>query len=271
LCKEDTQLSTDKTELCKNIHNIEKDVYSIVKSSVVYIQQLLLLSKTNPEPTSKLCIGDTQLLARFLPRWIELLQKPESLKIVYYLVVNGTCYARGLVKVFGGDSRNVSLQLDILKKYGIAEEIRAEDGDVRRLFAQRKTFRISSWHFDKAIFYRLTPLGKAFFCNVQYEKFLEPHVLQQADKWMKRLEQTHRQLEKEEYNIQRILAIWYCDFFEHRYGKFANHANIQWIEGKLESLVVKHGIVIGKSSRELLDEFLRKHESEKKESENDHE
>lgn len=264
LCNNDTQLSTDKprVELCKDVHNFEESVYNIIKSSVVYIQQLLLLSSNNPLSSSKLSNYDTQLLVRFLPRWIERLQNPGYLKIIYFLVVNGFCYTRGLVKVFGGDSSNISKQLEILKKYGIIEEIEHENRDVTRLYAQRKAFRIYNWHFNKAIFYRLTKMGKAFFCNVQFDQFLESRVIQQTDKWRKRLESSHSEIAKEESDCNKILNIWYSQWLELRQGA-SDVENVEWIGGRKESLAKKKGIIIKESSEGILGDFERKYEGKK--------
>jgi predicted transcriptional regulator len=272
MCNGDTQLPIDienqKREMCNDIHNSEDNLNNIIKSSVVYVQQLLLLSSNTNPSSSELCNIDTHLMVKFLPKWIEIIQKSDYLKIVYYLIINGICHARGIAKVYGGDSQNISKQLEILKKVGIIEDIESDDEDVKKLFSLRRVFNLSKWHFDKAVFYKLSKCANLFFFNVDFKNFLEPFMIKQADLWTKRLRQTHSELDKEEYKIDKILNSWYGDYSTVRYLNYNHAENKQWINGRIESLANKKGLVVKKSGEEILEDFDNRYKVDKMEKNN---
>jgi hypothetical protein len=178
-----------KTQLCNNDTSCNsdtqtQDINTILKSSSIHTY-LLLLSRSNNND-NELCNDDTlPLIQEYIPRWIEILSKQCYLKIIYYLVCNEICHNNGLVKVFGGDVGNTTKELNILRKYGIIEVTSINDKYVRVFNAHKQVFNIDFWHFNKAVFYRLSKYGKAFFCDVPFEKLLPPHNLSMVNNWKK--------------------------------------------------------------------------------------
>jgi len=248
----------ENAELCNKYTELSKDVYNIIKSCSVSSSKLLLLPSDLYSPSSEFCNDCIELLQHTYTRWIEIFNKPDYLKIIYYLVVNGICYASGLVKVFGGDPYNTSKRLTILQKYGIIEEV-ADDEDLKKLYAHRQVFRIDPWHFTKARFYRLTKLGGVFYFETPFKDFIPSHMIKMADNWKQRLATAHKELEKEEFKIDKIKEGWYwsfCQRIKQGYGDFENH---NWLDGRIESLAKKKGIIVRQSPSEMLANFVERY------------
>ena len=66
--------------------------------------------------------------------------------------------------------------------------------DVEELDVHKKAFRIDDWHFNKATFYKLTPLGISFYGNLDYNQSLSVYNINQADNYKIQLSKKHREL-----------------------------------------------------------------------------
>ena len=258
----ETKQTGDSSKLCNKDTELSEDVYNIIKSSSVCSSRLLLLPSNTYSSPSEFCGISIELLQGSYPKWIGIFNKPDYLKIIYYLVVNDICHASGLVKVFGGDPYNTSKRLTILQKYGIIKEV-THDENLKKLYVHRQVFRIDPWHFTKARFYRLTKSGNVFYFETPFEEFLPSHMIKMADNWKQRLATTHREIEKEEFKIDKIKENWYQSLCQRIQQGHSNFANCNWLEGKIESLAKKKGIVINQSPSELLDDFMERYKQDR--------
>ena len=149
----------DLSELCKNDTQLKEYYNNIIKSYVSYSQQLLLLFKSE-KLKKELCNSNIHLFSKYYIKWIEIIHKEKYLKIVFFLISNGICYVNGLRKIFGGETSNLSKDLDRLQQWGIIKVVKNKNIDVHELYTHKEVFRIDDWHFNKTIFYELTDMAK---------------------------------------------------------------------------------------------------------------
>lgn len=241
LCNRDTSCNDD-TQI--------KDIDTILRSSSSIHTYLLLLNRSNNN-NNRLCNDDTlPIVQEYIPRWIEILYKPHYLKIIFYLVCNGICYTNGLVKIFGGDVGNTTKELNILRKYGIIKVASINDKDVRVFNAHRQVFNIDFWHFKKAVFYRLSKYGKAFYCDIPFNRLLPPHIFSLVDNWKEKLKMSHKEHENQlEMDYQS-----YVRRITEKNFVFSHAQNLNWIKSKADR--------IGKDPEDYLSELEKRYKKD---------
>jgi hypothetical protein len=221
LCNNDTSCNTDTQTW---------DICTILRKSSSIHTYLLLPNRSN-NSNKRLCKDDTlPFIQEHIPHWIKILSNPRYLKTIYYLVCNGICHTNGLVKVFGGDVGNTTKELNILRKYGIIEIAPDDDKDIRVFNAHKKVFNLDLYHFKKAVFYRLTKYGKAFYCNVPFDKLLPRYIFEVVDKWKEKLRMSHKEHENQ-------LELDYQSYVKRITDKditLSREDNIEWIKPKAE-------------------------------------
>jgi hypothetical protein len=132
-----------------------------------------------------------------LDKWIIFIFKPDYLKIIYYLVENKYCHAKGLVKTLHYDIKNIQTKLQNLLKYGIIQIVESNKKYSTDLYNHRRAFRIDDWHFERAVWYKLTDIGYLFYGGFDYSKSIDHTSIDNIKNWSKSLRKSTLQVTEE--------------------------------------------------------------------------
>jgi len=169
----------------------------LASSSNIYINYYYSLHIINNNTNEWLRDINYSALRKYYTNWINILFKPDYLKIIYYLLQNEFCHVKGLVKVFRENANTCVYRLNNLFKYYIVEIVNDKKKYENVLYKHRHAFRIDDWHFEKAEWYKLTELGKIFYGKLDYSLSLDSIVIECVNNWNKHLSRTTREIEVE--------------------------------------------------------------------------
>ena len=126
--------------------------------------------------------------------FLKVLVDEKKSAIVYFLIENDVCYQNGLRKVFPLLLKNkltIENCLTSLRGAGIIEEVPKEDykkeEEIKSLSYHKKVFGLSDYHFNKVVFYRLTPPAKEYFSRIDWDKILSKKTIQEVQHYKKLL------------------------------------------------------------------------------------
>ena len=240
---------SEENELCSKSTQPINKIKQILKSYSNSITCLTTTIYSISDAGGELCNELTQLDSFFWIEWTNLLKYENYVEIIYFLLQNEVCYANGLCKIFSVDLRNAKTRLSHLEILGIVEVVPKEEYRNTAIFSQKKYFGLYDYHFNKAVFYRLTKLAKAFFREVSYENVLNAGYIERVNNFRSLLQKTHKIVEEEIRTLEIEKESYFQQYKEHRMG-YSHEDNLMWIEKRAKNL--------GVSSEELLLEFEKK-------------
>jgi hypothetical protein len=260
----DVKSSYDKSLKKSSVYSYtteNNDNDSVFKSSSVVLYDNYYSLKRYIHSNKKLCNNiHYSVFRNNLDKWIEILFKTDYLKIICYLVKNNICHLRGFVKIFHEDSGNISKKINNLLKYGIIKSIDKEKFE-NVLYKHRKAFRIDDYHFNKAEVYQLTELGLKFYGNLDFTKSLHPLIIQQINNYTKELNKTNEKIQREIKTSKEFIDSIFPSYKEIVVDPKPEKKLIDikvWLEGKVETLFRKTGVVLDSPVDEILLELNKR-------------
>ena len=245
--------NTNKSSV-SNYTTKDNDNDQCSKSSSVSIYNYYYSIKNNGVTNKEWCNSIHYSIFRSnLDKWIDFIFKPDYLKIIFYLIENKYCHAKGFVKTLHEDIGNISKKLETLAKYGIIQIVDKEKYS-SDLYKHRRAFRIDDWHFERADWYKLTDIGYLFFKDFDYSKSIDLVVIDNIKNWQislrKKTKQINEEIKKRNIEFDKLLE---------KYKHIKNRDDLnpyEWAKDKIE-----RGLIEGYTPDELIFELEKKLQS----------
>ncbi len=225
----------------------------LASSSEVYMHYYYFLNNNNNNNGWLRTINHSTFKDSF-PQWLGIFFKPDYLKVIYHLVKNRFCHAKGLVKLFHENINTCVYRLTNLQKYGVIESVKNKEKYENILYKHRKAFRIDDYHYAKAEWYQLTKIGYKFYSNLDFSLSLNPLLIEHVNDYTKALSKTTDKVKRE---ITRSK-----DFVKHIFPSYKKRLElpeevklIDWATGVIETHFRKTGVVLDILPHDLLDEL----------------
>ena len=245
-------LKPEKDKLYNSSIQLNNKTKLVLESCVSCLTQLLQLIKEKEKKEEELFNRVAQLSPFFWVDWVGVLKNQKQMEIICYLVSNNAGYLQGFSKVFCENQSNIRARLQSLETLGIIETV-PEMEKKTSLYSQKKYFGLYDYHFDKAVFYRLTDLARSFFSGISYDLFLNKWIVDRISSYRLFLRQTHERIEQERSTLEGFREQFYKDFVKHRLG-YTHNQNLCWISKRADR--------INEDPEKLLSEFENKAKKE---------
>jgi len=199
---------------------------------------------------NEFCSHTSELAKYFVLDWLNLLRNEDYLKILCLLSEGNVCYISELNKIFQFDYKLAQFYLRHLEKLQIVKRIPKEtykdEVEIQSLLAHKQAFHLSQYHFNQAIFYKLTDMGQAFTSGIAFDRLLSKATFCRISEHKRILTRTHKQLEQQTVAQDDQKERYYAEFLNKRTGH-SYRENLDWIGKRAERVAM--------DSEDLLVEF----------------
>ncbi len=174
----------------------------------------------------------SELAEYFVLDWLNLLRNEDYIKILCLLSDGNVCYISELNKIFQFNYKLAQFYLSHLEKLRIIKRIPKktynDEVEIQNLLAHKQAFHLSQYHFNKAIFHKLTDLGQAFTSDMAFNRLLNKATFDRISEHKQILTQTHKQLEQQSVAQYEQKERYYKEFLNERIGH-SHKENLDWI------------------------------------------